>query len=190
MRSVLIIFFPVVLILSSLFFHLNYPPVHDHQFEGRQVITQDSEMIFDFIQGGETLPEKLSGRELAHLKDVKRLVTIAKLILAFSVILTAISMFQKKVSIQLKRGGWLTVLLGVIGSMFALSFEYVFHGFHKLLFVSESWIFNRTDWLIILYPQDFFFTFFVSIVLNTVILGFVAIFIGVLLRRHPYYLLQ
>ena len=125
-----------------------------------------------FESGNEVYNE----RELKHMLDVKVLVQQAmvvwQLTLAASlVLLLMIGQFAGG------RGAWQAVRAGARATLvimatllvlIAAAFQFVFVGFHRVFFQGDTWLFLYSDTLIRLFPERFWLTAFVAIVVGTV----------------------
>jgi integral membrane protein (TIGR01906 family) len=115
---------------------------------------------------GETFP-LFNDREVGHLKDVKGLFQMVYWLLAgslaYGVVFSGVSLFlwrdRRGLASGLMWGGGLTLALMVamgLGTLF--SFDQLFLQFHLLSFANDLWILNpTTDYLIMLFPQGFWF---------------------------------
>ena len=114
-------------------------------------------------------------REVSHLADVKRIVwQLNNLMIAMFFLLTALLAFLVK-----RVGGFRTlcweisktslIILFVMAVFSILSFSFLFTGFHQVFFDSGTWLFNKDDLLIKLYPIGFFKEFFQNILILTVL---------------------
>ncbi len=119
------------------------------------------------VFGRET--ELFKPREIIHMRDVKRLVwgvyivavvsAVYLLAVAGAVILRHRRRSGEILSRRLLRGGAFTVAIIVAVGLFALvGFDTLFLKFHQLSFANEFWqLDSRTDFLVMLFPQDFWF---------------------------------
>ena len=108
-------------------------------------------------------------REIAHMRDVKRLVRgVYVLALASAVYLVAMAVigfawqrgrFVEPLAKGALLGGGLTLGLMVVFGIVALAgFDSVFLKFHQLSFANDFWRLDpRTDYLVRIFPQDFWF---------------------------------
>ena len=130
-------------------------------------------------------------REVAHLKDVKQLIWLDYTVLlwtfVYSLVYTIIALFWRK------RRYWWRLAWGVVGGsgitlalMLALGlgallgFDQLFWQFHLISFANELWQLDPSkDYLIMLFPQGFWFdvTLFVALctAVGAVVLGGVAV---------------
>ncbi len=124
-------------------------------------------------------------RELVHLVDVKVLArrafllhgVLGLLIVGSVVILLFYPEGRKALPGSLLQGSVLTFLLfGLLGLFAAFGFDAFFVGFHRTFFEGDSWLFNRWDTLIQLFPLPFWFDTAITWVGLT--LGEAAIFGG------------
>ena len=108
-------------------------------------------------------------REITHLRDVKRLVWGVYVIAAATALylitatgLRVVRLRQGATQVLAHRfmlGGGLTVVLILAVGLFALAgFDTLFLKFHQLSFANDLWqLDRRTDRLVMLFPQDFWF---------------------------------
>jgi integral membrane protein (TIGR01906 family) len=132
-------------------------------------------------------------RELKHMLDVKILVQQAMSVwlaaLAASlVLLLLIGQFAgwDRALQAVRTGARATlVVMGILLVLIAAAFPFVFVGFHRVFFQGDTWLFLYSDTLIRLFPERFWLTAFVGIVVGTVGLACVLWFVsrGRLRRR-------
>lgn len=99
-------------------------------------------------------------RELSHMLDVKNVVqTFLSVWWIVLVIVIAIGfwLWQRKQLSEfaraISRGSWLTIFIIVSIIIYLLiNFDALFENFHALFFEGDSWLFNRTDTLLRLFP--------------------------------------
>jgi len=124
-------------------------------------------MVKSMVYGEER--DIFNQREVSHLRDVKRLVWGVYLIGAVSgvYLLTAAGVgaaLHRRRSVEalarrLLWGGGLTLgLILAVGLFAAVGFDTLFLKFHQLSFANDLWQLDpRTDFLVMLFPQDFWF---------------------------------
>ena len=106
-------------------------------------------------------------REIHHMKDVKDLINLIDTIgliigcifIIFSLILVFYDHHWKETLLRLiLLSGLLSVFLVVLISItFLVFFDYFFVLFHEISFSNDLWILNpKTDYLIMLFPENFF----------------------------------
>lgn len=117
-----------------------------------------------------------NARELRHMQDVKQLTQIA--LRAWGVSLINVGLIFLALYFwasprlawkALAQGASLTIILMValvIG--LAVSFSFVFVGFHRIFFEGDTWLFRYSDTLIRLFPERFWRDTFIALVLTTV----------------------
>lgn len=122
-----------------------------------------------------------NAREVTHLGDVKRLVWGVYLIGAVSGIYLLIATgvgaaLHRRRSVEalarrLLWGGGLTLgLILAVGLFAAVGFETLFLKFHQLFFANDFWQLDpRTDFLVMLFPQDFWFDSTIWVAMRAVI---------------------
>jgi len=185
LRGVLVISIPFFLLLSNLYLFfspsfINYeyskgswplPPRYDDH-ERREV----AKAVLYYLRSaeeisylGELADEEgplFNERELVHLVDVKVLArralllhgVLGLLIVGAVVILLFSPEGRKALPGSLLQGSVLTFLLfGLVGAFAATGFDTLFVGFHRTFFAGDSWLFNRSDTLIQLFPLPFWF---------------------------------
>ena len=134
-------------------------------------------------------------REVLHMRDVKRLVWGIYALTALSVVYLAAAVvtgflshgrrFTEILAHRFLRGGGLTVGLVLAVGVFALvGFDALFLMFHQLSFSNDLWQLDpRTDYLLILFPQGFWFDATMRVALTSVagalgLVGVSAVFLG------------
>jgi integral membrane protein (TIGR01906 family) len=120
-------------------------------------------------------------REVSHLRDVKRLVWGGYLIGAVSGVYLLIAagvgaVLHRRKSVEalarrLLWGGGLTLgLILAVGLFAAVGFDTLFLKFHQLVFANDFWQLDpRTDFLVMLFPQDFWFDSTIWVAIRAVI---------------------
>lgn len=117
-------------------------------------------------------------RELKHMEDVQvvtqrafQIWMITGGIAVFSMVLLARNRSSRKnLMLALRRGGQFTLALMVIGIIaVAAAWNFFFDTFHELLFEDGTWQFYRSDTLIRLYPEQFWFDASLTIGVLTII---------------------
>lgn len=102
-------------------------------------------------------------RELAHMEDVKNLIHTARTVwfVSSAALLTAGLYLVRRegweaLRVSVSIGAKTTIILIValiIGV--AISFRFVFVGFHRIFFEGDTWLFRYSDTFIRLYPERF-----------------------------------
>ena len=108
-------------------------------------------------------------REVAHMKDVKQLVrgvyilALASAVYLAAMVVAGFAMQRGRFAAPLAKralwGGGLTLgLLVLFGIVALVGFDSVFLKFHQLSFANDFWQLDpRTDYLVRIFPQDFWF---------------------------------
>ena len=134
-------------------------------------------------------------REVTHMRDVKVLIQkvylvmkVAGAILVAGVIGSIIwhrSSSPDKLALLFHWGGWLTlVLVMAVGLLAITGFDALFLRFHQLVFTNDLWQLDpRTDYLIIIFPQGFWFDATLRVAMTAVasalvLVGVSAVFLG------------
>ena len=125
--------------------------------------------------------ELFNAREITHMHDVKGLVQGVYLIAAvtafYLIAAAAVGVmrhrraFARIVARRLLWGGGLTLALILAVGLFALlGFDTLFLKFHQLSFANDLWqLDRRTDYLVVLFPQDFWFDATIRVATRAVI---------------------
>jgi len=134
-------------------------------------------------------------REVIHMRDVKALIQKVYLVMgvagAFLVagIIGGIVWHRgsspDKLAMLFHWGGWLTLALVMgVGLLALTGFDALFLKFHQIGFSNDFWLLDpRTDYLIILFPQGFWFDATMRVALTAVtgalgLVGVSAVFLG------------
>ncbi len=139
--------------------------------------------------------ELFTPREVTHMRDVKALIRKVYLVMqvagAFLVvgiiggILWHRGSSPDKLAMLFHWGGWLTLALIMgVGLVALTGFDALFLKFHQISFSNDFWQLDpRTDYLIILFPQGFWFDATMQVALTAVtaalgLVGVSAVFLG------------
>ncbi len=110
--------------------------------------------------------EVFNEREVQHLRDVKGLFRLVYVLLLgtglYALVYAGVSLFwwrDRRLHWGLMGGGGLTlVLMLAIGLAAAIDFDWLFLNFHLISFANDLWMLDpATDYLIMLFPQGFWF---------------------------------
>ncbi|MBS20241.1 MAG: TIGR01906 family membrane protein [Chloroflexi bacterium] len=148
----------------------------------RDYFNNDEEYIVIEIEVyGETISNLYNDREILHMKDVKHLLEIvwyaqivSLLILVFYSILS-LYLYPKEKGLKLGRdfsiGAIFTLsLIFFIGIIAIFGFDKLFLYFHLISFTNDLWILDpRYDYLIMMFPQGFFFDSTIVIAILTIL---------------------
>lgn len=126
-------------------------------------------------------------REVSHMQDVQNvfqgvwnLWEYASVL--FFICLLALALVEggrNLIASALKTGGLVTVgLFALIGISAAVAWQGWFVLFHRFFFVEGSWLFNFTDTLIRLFPQQFWFDSAVTVSSLSLLGGFLVYIVG------------
>ncbi len=121
-----------------------------------------------------------TAREVTHMRDVKALVQKVYLVMkvAGALLVAGIiggviwyrSSSPDKLALLFQWGGWLTLALVMgVGLLALTGFDALFLRFHQLSFSNDLWQLDpRTDYLIILFPQGFWFDATIRVAITAV----------------------
>lgn len=130
-------------------------------------------------------------REIAHMEDVQNIFTLigrlrlaagsVLLILPLVGIALAGSAFLPRLGKLLVAGGILTIaFLALAGLLSLIDFTQLFIAFHKLAFTNDLWMLDpRTDYLIMLFPEGFWFDATMRIAMTSAVEALVASGVGI-----------
>jgi len=126
-------------------------------------------------------------REVSHMQDVQNvfrgvwnLWEYASVLFFICILaLTLVDGGRKLIAASLKTGGLVTVgLFALVGIGAAVALQAGFVLFHRFFFVEGSWLFNFTDTLIRLFPQQFWFDSAVTVSSLSLLGGFLVYIVG------------
>jgi len=159
----------------------------------RDYFNNDEEyIVIEIDMYGERIPNLYNNREILHMKDVKDLLKVVKYVQIVSLLIltfysiVAISTYSNRKVIKLLKdlslGGIFTLgLILLIGISFVFGFNKLFLYFHLISFSNDLWLLDpRYDYLIMMFPQGFFFdsTMFIAIltILEAILISVIPIF--------------
>jgi integral membrane protein (TIGR01906 family) len=131
--------------------------------------------------------------EISHMVDVRDL--IFKILLIFYVsltililLLTLLLILERKHIKRLKGTGLVFVIsssvvlfMFIILYILSMNFSHLFDNFHLLFFPQGNFMFDSNSLLITLFPFNFFYQYFVRLVIGSTVLSFIFLFIGIFL---------
>ncbi len=132
-------------------------------------------------------------RELKHMEDVKvvtqrafqMMLIVGGLCATSTILLARRPPTRRSLRQALRWGGTLTLTLISVGLIaVVVSWGFFFDTFHALLFADGTWQFYRSDTLIRLYPEQFWFDAAVSIGFLTISGAALAIIIPIIWERN------
>ncbi|MBD3249581.1 DUF1461 domain-containing protein [Candidatus Woesearchaeota archaeon] len=160
---------------------------YDPPVENRIEITQN---LLLFLQGKDADISSFSEKEQYHLKDVRALVKKGNYVLfasviAFAGLLYCIYWLDKKTFLKntshvLLTTGALVYLKLALSFVLYLNFESSFNIFHRIFFTGK-WQFLSSSMLITLFPQQFFSSMFLRMMLYIFIYTNIIILVGILI---------
>ena len=136
-------------------------------------------LVIDIERQGQEIKNLYNQREILHMKDVKNLIQLIYSIQIWSLLLFITLILIGFLSIRLRKfsnvidpiswGGGLTLgIAAVVGILSLFGFQRLFLFFHLVSFDNDLWILDpRRDYLIMMFPQGFFFDATVFIVVLT-----------------------
>ncbi len=155
-------------------------------FSNKKVLEDGTHNLLGYFRGKNLLDQNFySSQATRHLKDVKNLLNITKLasfVLLISIFLLSFSLYLKKAYKALisswVKGALLTLIfVAVICSLLLLDFQKLFFDFHLIFFRNNDWLFEPTDNLVKMFPQEFFTSFALYLAGNIIATTlFIAIF--------------
>ena len=196
--ALFIVAVPLFLVTASVTWAFNSPGLYENGFEKYQISLTSGITSADLRQVGADLRgyfnsndepldirtrilgterELFNPTEIAHMRDVKRLVWgvyvlgavsgVYLFMLVIAGFLRRRKGFVETLAPRLLWGGALTlVLLVAFGLLAATGFDTLFLRFHQFSFANDFWQLDpRTDYLVRLFPQDFWFDATMSVAL-------------------------
>ena len=142
--------------------------------------------VADYLKGGAQL-EEFNEREQSHMKDVKDIVDSFMVFFYVSIIFLIGSLFlinKKDVRKLLILSGTVGVLAFVVILLLSLNFGVFFDYFHKLFFEAGTWYFYNDDLIINLFPPNFFFDMFFSIIRMFLAASLILVGMGFFLPKN------
>ncbi|MXY22460.1 MAG: TIGR01906 family membrane protein [Dehalococcoidia bacterium] len=134
-------------------------------------------------------------REVLHMKDVKALVQgvyrVSELtgLFLLAVLVGGLAIWGRRflpsVATLIGWGGWATVgLLIVVGLAMTIGFDRLFLAFHLISFTNDLWQLDpRRDYLIAMFPEVFFFTATILIIVSVTFLSVCLIVASWIMRK-------
>ena len=163
---ILIPFFIILLNLNLLIFNHNL------------YINEVNENLINYFNGKEELNFNYTEVEVIHLNDVKFLINLSRIIVyALGILILLILIIDRDISGILIISGIITI--GIIILLFLIDFNFLFTGFHKILFMNDYWLLSNNTLLIQTYPMEFFISFFKRLILNIIITSLILIGVGI-----------
>ncbi len=135
-------------------------------------------------------------REVLHMKDVKALVKgvyrVSELtgLYLLAVLVGGLAIwgrrFMQSIATLIGWGGWTTVaLLVVVGLAMTVGFDRLFLAFHLISFTNDLWQLDpRRDYLIAMFPEVFFFTATILIIVSVLFLSVCLIVASWIIRKR------
>lgn len=198
LRGLLLASLPIVLFLTALRLTMTQPyvrlayalpgfPADPYGFDRAQrvqlathalrYLTNDAGIEFLGNQTFEDGSPLYNARELRHMEDVKSLAKVLLRLWLSTLLLSAISAgvlllrgWQDDLASALVGGGQFTLLVMVVLAVLsALSFSFLFVGFHRIFFEGDTWLFRYSDTLIRLFPTRFWQQVFAFLMVATAV---------------------
>lgn len=177
-----LVFIIIIAPLKYNVFNLDY---YNAQFDKNNVDVKNQDLIIEnlmvFFKGDSRLYYFTLDEQL-HLEDVRILLNKFFLLLNFSLFvfvasLLALYLINKKEFISRKLkilflGGLSAFALIALLFLAALNFSSTFQIFHEIFFPQGNYTFPADSLLITLFPENFFQSFFLRLIITSVILSF------------------
>ena len=139
------------------------------------IAQKQTKNVIAYFQGKEEL-NGFDVREEEHLYDVKWVIRML-LVLMFVSFVTLLFLADRRVLLY---GGIASLLFPLILSI--VPFQILFDLFHRITFSSGTWLFDSNSLLIQMYPFEFFYDFFINIIIRGFVLGAVLPLLCILER--------
>ncbi len=175
---------------NNLFYDWQYEKNNIYGYFGYNETWAATHELWDYMQFRGTFSSGFfSERDQQHMVDVRNIIHILTNVFFFSGLLTLfpllflILFWQQSFSLFISSFCLRTsmVLFAVLAFFFSatLFFDTAFLWFHKFFFFNDLWLLNpATDRLIVLYPESFFLTIFLFILLTVLVFAISLFFLG------------
>jgi integral membrane protein (TIGR01906 family) len=144
----------------------------------------DAEIDVTIIKDGQPFT-LFNAREVGHLIDVKELIHLGyKCLLGsfiYALLFAALALFWWKDKRLLARGlawgsGFSLLIIAIVAVASLIDFQWLFWQFHLLSFTNDLWLLDpRTDYLIMLFPEGFWFD---AALICTALMALLAFILG------------
>lgn len=128
--------------------------------------------------------------EISHLYDVRILIQkflitlyaciVLFLIFAFLIIQKSVLSYLKNISNIFIGSSCIVILLILLLYFFSSNFIFIFERFHHLFFPQGNWAFPEGSLLITLLPLNFFYDFFIKILVTAMIISVILLLTGII----------
>ncbi len=201
-QRLLILFLPIVVILSNFLFLANNHNIYDSiykkekiykNFQSKIEVENATKALLGYFRGNNQLDINFySTQAQIHLRDVKKLIKITQLIdivAVISLVTTIAWMLYKKDFSGIKKSVVISTtlifaLIALIAILLLSNFDKSFIIFHKILFKNDFWLFPPEDNLIKLFPEAFFIAFAKQLAMNILVSQVVLLFLTNLLPKN------
>jgi integral membrane protein (TIGR01906 family) len=152
------------------------------------------ELQMQVVSGGQTRP-LFNQREMEHMQDVQALV---QLFLRLQLVAGAVGILRVALAIFVDRSpapigrellmsaGLIVGLVVLVGLLSLVDFSGLWTRFHQVAFRNDLWQLDpRTDYLIMLFPEPFWFTATLSMAMTVALHTFLIIASGLVLLYGP-----
>ena len=192
----IIVFLPPIIFASNFLYLIFAKSTYDQIFQSEgiyQNFSQKEEALYlinnlhGYFRGKNVLEQNFfSTQAILHLNDVKQIFQTIKILnlvslalLCFSIIYLFRARECELIVKSLIRGSIFAIVSTIlISSIFILNFNYAFEKLHLILFRNNLWLFDSTDSLFKLFPQNFFMAFAriltADIIVTSLIIAYLA----------------
>ncbi|MDP3918340.1 MAG: DUF1461 domain-containing protein [Nanoarchaeota archaeon] len=174
----LIPFFIILFSVNILIFNESFYLDHN---SGVNFYEEEVGNLLGYFSGGELNEERYSVEEVIHLKDVRNIIYVDIGLACLFFILISFGLYKSKKSdfkeIFLK-GGAYGIGLSLLISFLFVNFSLGFKWFHKILFRNGYWILPADSTLIQMFPESFFISASLRIVLYSLIFSSLLLIIS------------
>lgn len=158
------ILFPLFCLLLSFFILLSDSHFTYSLLEKNESVQPTKELMNYFIGKGE-VPEVFNTEEKSHLQDVKQLIRFGLIALLMTILLMLYSGYNAKQGT--------IILTAILAAGLIIPFDALFTKFHQIFFPQGNWIFPPESTLITFYPQNFFSTYALSVIIFAVFIALI-----------------
>lgn len=153
------------------------------KYSKRENKVEEQTEVLDFFETG-NLSLNLTPLEKSHMNDVRNLNQKFKIFIIILMIIVSVLIIINKQIHEILFKLWIPLLTTIlITGVIYLFPNFSFEIFHKIFFPQGNYTFTYNSLLISLYPQEYFFELFYTIMLRTILLIIPLIIIGYYLKK-------
>src|SRR3989344_1985317 len=156
-----------ILVFSQSFYNREFTSLGVYNLLDKNTVDNQSKILINYLCCSEKIDQNFfTERERSHLKDVKNLIKISQIYIAFlsaAILTCAVVLFIKSPKLLKSALFWGSLASVATVIMLALlslvNFNFAFIKFHQILFNNDLWLLPESSNLIKLFQQKFFADF-------------------------------